>query len=776
MNITVFKNIWEVNEPIYTDEVNIFKRIKEGANQDLIERIRAEKDEEKQDGLKKRLPSICFSGRFSQRDAKFLLEHSGLMCLDVDEISKKDMKKVFGIMCDSEYTLACFISPRGQGLKIIVKVAPDHKHHRGMFIGLEEYFNPLIKKFISTKKNEKIKNGKTVTKDETQDEYLKLAIDKSGKDVGRVCYESYDPNIYYNPDSEAWYEIIEEKKETKSVRDENSILKNLQTWIDSQESYYKGNRNRYIYKFSSAMCRYGIHESTALRYIIVKCKDYPEKEIETTVKGAYKSPDNVFGSAEFTEEEKKTTNKKVEVKEVKQITAFWTINDKGKVKIDTKQLLKFIEANGYGIYRQKEDVKVWDFVVIKNMIVDIVDILDIKKCVLKYVIDSRAPEPVFDELQMKNRYFEKTFLNALKVVDVEQIKDNKDSCKIFFQDFYYEITAKEKKKCDYIDLRGRHIWRSQLCKENITEIVKYKNHDFNKFIYLAIGGTDDKYMSACTALGYGIHTYKKQRLTKLIYACDEGQGELDGFACGGSGKNLYQLCLTYARSVIYIDGKDFDKRDKFKFQTVRDDTQLIIIDDYDGDIKELFPKITGEFSIEKKQLQKTSMSFKDSPKVFSSSNAAPKGFSDSYARRLHILEFSNYYSATHTPSDDFGDKDFFSDDWTQADYNCMYSLLFDCVQKYLEVGLHQSQHQDLNYKQFVKNVGRNFADYWLSDEAPDLDDFRNGRDLKENYMHETDDEIKEQAFYKKLRTMCNIYGWNYEYKGVGKSRVIRIVK
>ena len=42
--------------------------------------------------------------------------------------------------------------------------------------------------------------------------FLKVCVDKSGKDVNRVCYESYDPDIYYHEDSEMWCEIMESRE------------------------------------------------------------------------------------------------------------------------------------------------------------------------------------------------------------------------------------------------------------------------------------------------------------------------------------------------------------------------------------------------------------------------------------------------------------------------------------------------------------------------------------------------------------------------------------
>ena len=772
MKITVFKNIWDVSEPMYTDVLAIFKRIREGGSKELIESIRTEKDAKAQASLKMRLPSILFSGRFSQRSAQYLLEHSGLICLDIDYVNAKDMKKISDIIQNDVHTFGAFISPRGKGFKIIIKIPDERARHKGLFRALEKHWNILLEEFTSFQKNEKELNGKIVKIDESQGDLLRVHIDKSGKDVSRVCYESYDPNIYYNQDSEIWPEVLEELETEVNIKDHKRIIEKLQIWIDNQESYSQGNRNNYLSKFIYATCRYGVPDHVVRDYLENKFQGLPAADLKSMLKSCYKA--ETFGTEFFTEKELSKESAVVNIEESKQITEFWTINDRGQVKIDTKQLLRFIEANGYGIYRQKEDVKSWDFVLIKNMIVDIVDIMDIKRDVLDYV-DKNAPVPVFDELQMKNRYFEKTFLNALRVVEVDQIKDKKDKSFIFFDGFYYEITAEEIKKCDYIDLKGVHIWRSQLCRETITKIVDFDKHDFCKFVGWAMQ-TDDKFFSACTALGYGIHTYKKQRLAKLMYCCDENSGELDGLASGGSGKNLYQKALGYVRSVVEIDGKDFDKRDKFKFQTVRDDTQIVIIDDYESDIKELFTKITGGFGVERKALHKKVIPFENSPKLFVSSNKTPKGFSDSYARRLHVLEFSSFYNQNHTPADDFGDKDFFSDDWNQDDYNALYSFLFVCVQTYLKHGIKDLDYKSLKAKQLILNVGRDFAEYFTAENAPDINDWEYGRQLRESYQSVMQGNITDQEFYGKMRKLCKLNGWVYLHKGVGEMRQIKIVK
>tara|TARA_R110002012_G_scaffold43120_1_gene116767 strand:+ start:4628 stop:6883 length:2256 start_codon:yes stop_codon:yes gene_type:complete len=746
MIITVFRNIFDTTDPLHIDVLEILKRIKDGNSKDIVNKIREEKDKDAKGEIKKRLPSICFSGRFSKRKAEFLLEHSGLICLDVDDLKIKDLKKIKSKICDDDHVFACFISPSGLGLKIIIKIHPDKAEHKSQFLALEHHFNNVLSTYGA-------------------------CVDKSGKDVGRVCYESYDDDMFYNPDSEIWIECRDEEIEQKEVEDHDQIIEKLQKWIDAKESYFKGNRNSFIYKFASALCRYGVGQMRTLSYLQGTYSDLPFTELKTTVNSAYKSND--FRSQFFTKAELRSRITKVKGSKDKEVTAFWTINDKGRVVIDPKQFLNFITANGFGIYRQQKGDKKWSFVQVSNMVVDVVDVMDIKHHILKYV-EEHAPEPVFAELQMKNRYFENTFLNALPVLDVEQIRDNQKSSFVFFEDFYFEIFAEKIEKHDYVDLKGRHIWRTQMSKKSMTDVKDYKDHDFNKFVWNATGKNKQNYDDARAALGYLMHTYKKRRLAKLIYACDMSTGELDGMANGGTGKNLFFESMKFVRSIVDIDGKDFDKRDKFKFQTVQDDTQMISIDDYEGNIKELFTRVTGHFEVERKGLDKVVMHFDDAPKIMVSSNTSPTGFSQSFKRRLHLVEFSDHYNSDHTPADEFGDRDFFSDDWNQDDYDCLYSFLFGCIQQYLKLGLtRRGASDETKFKQVVLNTGHEFAEYM---EGQKLVEFINARYLFEDYIKNTGDVIRQQDFYSKLRLYCGIQGWELNEKGRGLQKDVRILK
>jgi hypothetical protein len=513
--VTVFKNIFDTTEPMFIDVVSIFKRIKEGNSKDIVEKIRAAQTKEEANEYKKRLPSICFSGRFGKREAEFLLEHSGLICLDVDDLSANDLPKVKEIMCADSYVFGCFVSPSGNGLKIIVKIVPNKEEHRGQFLALEEHFNKMLNGFVSTKKNEKTYKGVTSKIDDKQGDYLKAHIDKSGKDVNRVCYESFDADVYYFEDSDIWAEVKEVINEVRDVdvEDENTTIQLLQIWIDKQESYHEGNRNNYLTKFIFALCRFGITPEKTKQYLLAQFQGLPVKDVEAMIKSCYKT--GAFGTQSFSKKELQSKTMTSKIKLAEDVAVFWSINDKGRVKIDVDKFLRFVQTNGFGLYKKETSDENWLFVKIENMIVDVVTVVEIKQIVLDFCM-ANGLEMVVDELQMKNRYFEKTFLNALPFVNVEQIRDRKDCIFFFFEGFYYEITADKKERKQYIDLEGKHIWRSQLCRHTITEEVDFRTHDFVRFVYRAMGEDADKYHEACAALGYWLHTYKKKSLARLV--------------------------------------------------------------------------------------------------------------------------------------------------------------------------------------------------------------------------------------------------------------------
>ena len=84
MEITIFKDIKNTSQPFYRNVELVLTRIEQGNSKDIVKKIRAEKDKEQRNELKKQLPAVCFSGKFTKRNDASLTKHSGLICLDFD--------------------------------------------------------------------------------------------------------------------------------------------------------------------------------------------------------------------------------------------------------------------------------------------------------------------------------------------------------------------------------------------------------------------------------------------------------------------------------------------------------------------------------------------------------------------------------------------------------------------------------------------------------------------------------------------------------------------
>ena len=115
--------------------------------------------------IKKRLPGVLFSGEFSQRANEHIIAHSGLLCLDIDHLEDGPSLKL--ALANDDYVQACFDSPTGSGLKVLVRIEPDVTSHGCSFLAAQKYFW----------------------------ERYGAKVDNC-KDVARLCFVSDDENIF----------------------------------------------------------------------------------------------------------------------------------------------------------------------------------------------------------------------------------------------------------------------------------------------------------------------------------------------------------------------------------------------------------------------------------------------------------------------------------------------------------------------------------------------------------------------------------------------------
>lgn len=286
MYVTIFKNLYD-KQPHYIKIVDALNRIKNGNSRAMVEQIRQQLSKDRADVLKKNLPAVCFGGKFTgERKDESLISHSGVIVLDFDNL--KDLREKQTEIISNKNIYACWVSPRGNGLKALVKIS-DHKKHRDHFQALQEIFPE---------------------------------VDASGVNESRVCFESYDAEIYINPDSEIFTKIkkVERIEVRETIENETEIFNRIVKWlVNKGSSFQTGERNTYIYKLASACCRFGIDETNCYYLInntyLTKDNSFSKEECKKTVKSAYRSNKNIFSSARFELDVlvEKVTRKEIEV-------------------------------------------------------------------------------------------------------------------------------------------------------------------------------------------------------------------------------------------------------------------------------------------------------------------------------------------------------------------------------------------------------------------------------------------------------------------------------
>jgi hypothetical protein len=242
--VTIFENVKTIDKPYFISIDKVVQRIRGGRSKIIIDQLRSCNDDKKRKEIKTKLPSICFSGKFTKREDKAISEHSGLIAIDFDHLNER-LPALKDQLAKDKYTFLLFVSPSGDGLKLVVKIPANTKTHAFSAAALTDYY-----------------------KEEKLDEF---------RDVSRICFESFDPELYYNPESETFTILKEEQIIKRSIAtneviyDYDIIISNIEKWLESKGEFYQdGNKHKFLVKIFSACNRFGVPLSVAQQLVTFK--------------------------------------------------------------------------------------------------------------------------------------------------------------------------------------------------------------------------------------------------------------------------------------------------------------------------------------------------------------------------------------------------------------------------------------------------------------------------------------------------------------------------
>lgn len=280
MNISFYKNAKD-NIGVVVGYQAILKGIEKGKWVKEVMEIRFAKkkgNKEELETLKKMLPGATFSGQFNARQADQLLIYSNIITLDVDGLNADFLEEIKEKLKANEYVHCVFTSPSGAGLKIMIRVDSGPENHADAFRRLEEDF----------KKN------------------ADITLDPSGKDINRLCFVSYDPEIYFNENSKAFHVEpypVEVKKEAERpinatdeiITDPLHILAISIKMVNKTKKYEEGQRNAYIHSLTCLLNEHGVERDVAYD-IITDRFNLPNTEVKEIVEKTYRSKIDLYAS------------------------------------------------------------------------------------------------------------------------------------------------------------------------------------------------------------------------------------------------------------------------------------------------------------------------------------------------------------------------------------------------------------------------------------------------------------------------------------------------
>jgi hypothetical protein len=392
---------------------------------------------------------------------------------------------------------------------------------------------------------------------------------------------------------------------------------------------------------------------------------------------------------------------------------FWRVNDKEKIEINVVLLIRFInEKGGFTIYKYNEDSEAVIVRVIDGM-VKRADVGDIKKFVqleiedLPDTFDSITKEELLNVvIKQYDVYLSKNFMSYLKIVPLDFLKDTPDAAFFPFRNGIVEVTADGCKLHKYGSF-DKVIWAAQMIDRDVTLYgndynIKpdFDNITFYKFIQRIAGNDPDKIVYFISVLGYLLHKNKDPKRPFAVILAEETENDANG---GGTGKGLFVRGVSELIPTETFDGKQFDTGKSFAFQRISLGTKLMNIDDARRgfNFENLNTLITGDIIVEKKNQGEYKIAFADSPKIIISTNYSISDESNHAKRRQRVLEFSSFFSPSHTPFDEFGVMLF--DEWDADEWNRFYNFMFFSCRAFLADGILSSVQSDTNKYKNIKD-------------------------------------------------------------------------
>jgi hypothetical protein len=243
--------------------MGVIHSIKHGDHEELVKELRnIEGKKERQEFKAKYFRAFTWCGTFKGgHGISNLHSYNQIVGLDYDNV--KDIKALKESLSSIDTSHIVFISPGGEGLKVLVKVNSDASYHDKAFEIVNNYYK----------------------------EITGMESDNSVKDISRLCYVSWDPDLYLEEDSKVF--DIHAALKLESVNEVNIDY----LFNKSMLGFSEGNRHNVIISCAGKANTLGISKNEVINYFNnLSNISLTLEEIETTINDIYSRYSHQFNS------------------------------------------------------------------------------------------------------------------------------------------------------------------------------------------------------------------------------------------------------------------------------------------------------------------------------------------------------------------------------------------------------------------------------------------------------------------------------------------------
>lgn len=390
------------------------------------------------------------------------------------------------------------------------------------------------------------------------------------------------------------------------------------------------------------------------------------------------------------------------------------------------------------------------------------------------------PEKLADcFLRQSHLIFNSTFLEHLPTHNKKILRDDRKTAYFPYRNGIVKATEGGHRIIKYSDLREVCVWRDHIIDRDFEATDPAGSH-YERFIHNVCNNEDDRIRALRSALGYLLHNYSEPSKGQVVIFYDETPAKR-GQPGGGRGKGLAVNGPKQIRNTAKIDGKKFDDSDRFRWQTITRQTQVLWIDDVhrNFDFEVLHSCSTDGMNIEQKHRDEFFISAEDSPKIVIASNTVLANEGTTNKRRQFIVEFSDHYSrhiknGTEEPIRNEHGCMFFTDDWDETEWKKFDTFMIRCVQSYLLEGLQPYEFKNLKRNQLLQNTSEDFAEWADNQQLSTGNEYNNSAlfvDFRDTY-YGPDSGLKQRTFTKWMKRLAGINGWETEIKRSNGNSII----